>query len=155
MKKIKIYIISIIILFIDFLTKYIITSNMSLNSSKEIIKDFFYLTYIHNEGAAFGILDNNVVFLIGISLTFLIMFIYYIEKNSYNKIQEIAYSFLLGGVVGNLIDRIFRGYVIDFLDFKIFSYDYPVFNMADSFIVIGIIILIVVYIKEIVNERRK
>jgi signal peptidase II len=120
---------------------------MSLNSSKEIIKDFFYLTYIHNEGAAFGILDNNVVFLIGISVIFLIMFIYYIEKNSYNKIQEIAYSFLLGGVVGNLIDRIFRGYVIDFLDFKIFSYDFPIFNIADVAIVIGVCLLIYAIIK--------
>ena len=83
------------------------------------------------------------------------MFIYYIEKNTYSKIQEVAYSFLLGGIIGNLIDRIFRGYVIDFLDFKLFGYDYPVFNLADSFIVVSIIVLIIIYIKEIVNERRK
>ena len=155
MKNKKIYIISVIVLLIDALSKYIISTKMNINASIKIIKDFFYLTYIHNKGAAFGILENNIIFLVIISVIFLALFIYYIEKNKMNKVEEVAYSFILGGVLGNLLDRIFRGYVIDFLDFKIFGYDYPVFNMADSFIVIGVIFLLMWNIRVIINERRK
>ena len=155
MKNKKIYITSIIFLLIDFFSKYIIITNMKINSSIKIINSFFYLTYIHNEGAAFGILEHNILFLVIVSIIFLALAIYYIEKNKNSKIEELSYSLILGGVCGNLIDRIFRGYVIDFLDFKLFGYDYPVFNMADSFIVIGVIILIIWNIKVVLNERRK
>ena len=78
-----------------------------------------------------------------------------IEKNELKKYEEISYGLILSGVLGNMIDRLFRGYVIDFLDFNLFGYDYPVFNIADSLIVIGVIIIVVFYIKELFHTWKK
>ncbi len=143
MKK-KTFIIGLICVIIDQLSKILIISNFSNNGSITIIPSFFSLTYVRNTGAAWGIFSNGTLILIFISLIFLYFFIDYILKNDIiSKLSIVSYGLILGGIIGNLIDRIIRNYVVDFLDFKIFSYDFPVFNIADCFIVIGIILLII------------
>ena len=154
MKK-KVYIISIICILIDFLSKVFISSKLSLGASKTIIKDFFELTLVHNQGAAWGLFNGKVPLLLIISIIFVIFFVYMIEKNKIDKYEEISYGLILGGVIGNLIDRLFRGYVIDFFNFYIFGYDYPVFNIADTFIVVGVLIIIVFSIKELLSKCSK
>ena len=79
------------------------------------------------------------------------MLISYIKKNNIqNKLELVSISLIIGGSLGNLMDRVIRGYVIDFLDFKIFNYNFPIFNLADTFIVIGVILLL---LKEIRKEN--
>ena len=154
MKK-KVYIISIIGILIDFLSKIFIMNKLSVGESKTIIKDFFYITHVNNKGAAWGLLSNNTILLIIVSVLFTCLFIYYIEKNNLKIYEEISAGVILAGILGNMFDRIFRGYVVDFLNFYIFGYDYPVFNIADTFIVTGVIILMVFYIKEALGKWKK
>lgn len=116
----------------------------------EVIPHFLYLTYTHNDGAAFSILTGKRIFLIIVGFLILFAIIAYLWKNkTQNKLEKLAYALLLGGSVGNLMDRLIRGYVIDFIDVKIFSYNYPIFNLADSFIVFGVLLLLItLYRKE-------
>lgn len=138
----KIISLSSILLIIDQIIKLIISSKMLLNSSITIIGKFFNITYVINKGAAFSILTGNRLFLIIVSLISLILIYKYLLKDKILKNKEIIiYSLIIGGLLGNLLDRIIYGYVIDYLDFKIFNYNYPVFNFADICIVIGIVLL--------------
>ena len=150
----KILIISMITLIIDQLSKSIISNIVKLGATKQVIKDFFYLTTVHNDGAAWGIFSNQQFLItIGTIISFIIIykFIYGFKTNTRNNV---AFGLVLGGLAGNLIDRLFLGYVRDFLDFMIFGYDFPVFNVADIGIVIGVILLIIAILKgEDVNEN--
>ncbi len=142
--KRKVFIIGLICLIVDQISKLLIVSNYSVNKSKEIISSFFSITYVKNTGAAWGMFSNGTLILAIISLVFLYFFIDFILKSDkISKLNVFSYGLIIGGIVGNLIDRLARGYVVDFLDFKIFSYDFPVFNIADTFIVVGIILLII------------
>lgn len=136
MKKTIIF--SALIILIDQIIKFFI-SNMNVLESITIIPNFFSITYIQNTGAAFSILNGNTILLIIIS--FIILFFLYklVLKNSNNQITSIL---LLGGIIANLIDRIFRGYVVDYLNFNLLGYNFPIFNLADICIVIGTIMLI-------------
>lgn len=146
MKK-KILIISGIIILIDQISKYFISSILNTKESIIIVKHFFYLTYLHNRGAAWSLFDGMTVLLIfcGIFATYIVYS--YINEFKENKRNNLAFGLLLGGIIGNLIDRIIFGFVRDFLDFKIFSYDFPIFNIADVAIVIGVCLLIYAIIK--------
>ena len=149
--------ISIILLIIDQISKVLVVRLIDINSSIELIKNFFYLTYTHNTGAAFSILTGKRIFLILIAVVILIIIFNYLRKNKIeSKVEKIAFSLIIGGSVGNLLDRIIRGYVIDFLDFKIFGYNYPIFNLADTFIVIGVFLLLIVTLtrKEVKHDNR-
>ena len=139
----KITIISLICLLIDQLTKFIITTNMNLFSSISVIKSIFSITYVRNYGAAWSILEGNKIFLIlfAFCALFLIYWLF-IRNNKLTKSEIITYGILIGGIIGNLFDRIVYGYVIDFLDFNILGYDFPIFNMADTFIVISVGLMI-------------
>lgn len=136
-----IIIISIVVLLLDQLSKALVSIYLPLNNSKIIINNFFNLTLTHNYGAAFGILESNNIFLITVTVIILLILYKYIYTFKKNRRNNIAFGLLLGGIFGNLIDRIFKGYVIDFFDFKIFGYDYPVFNISDIAIVVSIILL--------------
>lgn len=133
-------IIIILIIGLDQLTKFIFNNNLVLNSPNPVIKGFFYLTLVHNRGAAFGILKNQLLLFI-LSSIFAIILIYLNLKNSKqnNKLSlnNLALGLILSGAIGNLIDRLFLGYVVDFLDFRV----WPVFNVADSAITIGAVLL--------------
>ena len=139
----KIGIISLIVIIIDRILKVLVTNNFVLNVRNKIIDGFFYITNCHNEGAAFSLFSGNVLFLIFITLIVLFLIYRTINKENVNKIGILAYGLLLGGILGNLYDRIFYGYVIDYLDFRIFKFNFAIFNLADAAIVIGAILLIV------------
>lgn len=138
----KIGIISLIVIIIDRILKVLVTNNFVLNVRNKIIDGFFYITNCHNEGAAFSLFSGNVLFLIFITLIVLFLIYRTINKENVNKIGILAYGLLLGGILGNLYDRIFYGYVIDYLDFRIFNFNFAIFNLADAAIVIGAILLI-------------
>ncbi|MCI6001855.1 MAG: signal peptidase II [Tenericutes bacterium] len=140
----KVYIFALISLIIDQIVKILVSNYLILGQTIKIINNFFYLTYVQNKGAAFSILIGYRYILIIIAFIFL----YYLHKcikkqKSFNKLEIISYGLLFGGIIGNLIDRIIYGYVIDYFDFMIFNYNFPIFNLADSFIVIGCIILVI------------
>ena len=139
----KIYIIAIILFIIDQLSKALISTYLKLNQSITIIKDFFHIKYINNTGASFGILSNSRTLLIILSFIAIILILRYMNSFKKTKLNCIGFSLVLGGILGNLSDRILFGYVKDFFDFYIFGIDYPVFNFADVFIVIGVGVLII------------
>lgn len=143
----KIFAIAVSSLFIDQITKILIGIFFALDAKVVVIKKFFSIHFIENYGAAWSLFSNKVDFLIIISLGAIFIIYRYMYHFKHNKRNNIAFGLILGGIVGNLIDRIFLGYVRDFLSFKIFSYDYPVFNFADTFIVIGIVLLIFAILK--------
>ena len=139
-KKIAILsIISFLIIAIDRVVKIIVNRYIPLNKSISVIKNIFYLTNVHNEGAAFSIMYGLRYILIAISIAFLVFIIYYMYKK---KKYNIEFALIIGGLIGNLIDRIVFGYVIDYIGVIIFKYYFPIFNIADALIVIGAIILL-------------
>ena len=135
----------IIILFIiDLISKLFVSNFFGVGESVEIIKNFFYITYVRNTGAAWSVFAGKTLGLIIISLLLLMGIVYYIYKNKpKSRFEKVGYSMILGGACGNLFDRIVYGYVIDFFDFNLFGYDYPIFNLADCFIFIGALLLII------------
>ena len=148
-------IITMICVLIDQIIKMVVTSNMSLNSTILVIPNFFSITYVKNDGAAWSILSGNTIFLILISIVALLIIIMYVFKNSDIKTFEFMnYSILIGGILGNLFDRIKFGSVIDYLDFKIFNYNFPIFNFADMCIVVSIFLLLIYFIKSEAKNAR-
>lgn len=140
------FILSFVIIAIDQLTKHLAIINLKGSRANVIIPDFLKLIYVENYGAAFGILKNKKIFFIVITLIVvlfisLFLFKYYAKLNIYMKI---GMGLLIGGAVGNLIDRIRFGYVVDFISVRLFnSYEYPVFNVADMSIVVGTILVLI------------
>ena len=142
-------IISVVGLIIDQWTKHIIHARFAWGESVPVIDGFFSFTYVRNSGAAFGILHSAPSYFrdpffiaVPIIALFIIGFFYYkLPENQ--KLTASALSLILSGAVGNLIDRLRFGYVIDFLDFYVKTYHWPAFNVADSCIVVGVSILFV------------
>ena len=154
MKK-KIYLIAVISILIDQITKLIIVNAFKPFMGITVIKNVFEIMYVKNEGAAWGILNNNLPILIFISMAALYLLNSYINKDkNITKVMTISYGLLLGGITGNLIDRLFLGHVVDFIHVYIFNYSYPVFNMADTFIVVGIILMLIEVIRGDKNARK-
>jgi len=131
----------------DQISKVVISSYLKLNESIVVIKNFFNITSNHNYGAAWGMLEHNLYLLIVLSIIAIIIILRYSNSFKKNIRNNVAFSILLGGIAGNLADRVCLGYVRDFLDFKIFGYDFPIFNLADTFIVIGVVLLIIAILK--------
>jgi len=137
----KIYFLSlsIFIALIDQFTKYLMFYNKKLFINKDFL--LFKIDFVKNYGAAFNIFSGSRVFLSLISIVFSILLIYLIfRKNTLNTFDLYSYSFILGGTIGNGIDRIYRGFVVDFINLNIINF--PVFNIADISINIGFIILL-------------
>ncbi|WP_352419944.1 signal peptidase II [Proteiniborus sp.] len=135
--------ISLIIIILDQIAKLYAIKLLKMNAPIVIIKDFLQLNYVENFGAAFGILQNKKMVFIIITTMVVIGIITYIRTNTNLTItMKIALSMVIGGAIGNLIDRIRLGYVVDFIDVKFWGlYDFPVFNLADSFIVIATLLI--------------
>ena len=151
----KIIPLSLILFIVDQVVKLIVSFNVELNTSITVIKKFFYISHVHNYGAAFSILYGNRLLLIIVSIIALFFLYKFLLKNKdFRKLEIVIYSMLIGGILGNLFDRIVYGYVIDYLDFYIMGYSYPVFNIADICIVISVILLIYDTIKGGKNENR-
>lgn len=140
---------SIIFMLVDQIIKFFITDKMVINQSITLIRDFFFITYTHNTGAAFSIFSGNTYLLILIAIITVIGLGYYVIKlESIDDIDVFIYSLLFGGIIGNLIDRIINGYVIDYLSFKFGTYYFPIFNFADMCIVVSVILILIRMIKE-------
>ncbi len=144
-KKIIIY--SIIFFILDLISKVIVNAFLGLTESITVINNFFYLTNVHNLGAAWSLFSGQRILLIVISMAALFFIFRWINDFKNNNKNIWAFSLLISGLLGNLFDRIIYGYVRDFLDFRFGSYNYPVFNLADTFIFCGVILLILAIIK--------
>ena len=130
----------IIFLLIDQISKGLINIYMNINESIKIF-DFLSLTYVHNIGAAFSMLEGGRwLFIILAIIALNIIYIVFIKDKNLSNFEIVTYALLLSGIIGNLIDRILYGYVIDFINITIF--DFAIFNIADSFIVISVILLL-------------
>ena len=138
-----------VLLGLDLLFKYLVSTYLT---TVNIIDNFFSLTYVLNDGAAFSLFASRTYLLILIALICLFFIIYELKNNLDDRVLSIGYSLVLTGLLGNFLDRLIDGYIIDYLSFKIFTYNFPIFNFADILIVVGIII---VMIKEILKERGK
>lgn len=135
---------TLVVILLDMVSKYIVSRLLIVNESVMIIKNFFNITYVRNTGAAFSIFSGNTFLVMIVSFIIIIGIILYISKNKpSNKIDKISYSLILGGAIGNFIDRIIYGYVRDFIEIDIFGWDYPIFNLADVFVVVGVILLVI------------
>lgn len=144
------YLIALFVILFDQITKWLIVKKMDLGESIEIINNFLYITSHRNTGAAWGILEGQMAFFYIITVIVIIFIVYYIQTAARNnKILGISFGLILGGAIGNFIDRLFRKEVVDFINTYIFTYDFPVFNIADSALVIGVGLLIVqMYLEE-------
>ena len=153
MKKIFLY--SLLWVCLDQGVKKIITIYIGLGGSVTLIPSFLNITHVRNTGAAWSVLEGSRVFLILVSIIAIgLVYYFMIKDKKIDKIEEIGYGILLGGILGNLFDRIIFGYVIDFLHFTFGNYQFPVFNIADIGIVIGTFIIIVIMLKEDFHENR-
>lgn len=155
MKKKSLFILIVILALtiIDQIIKYLVVSNISIGSKKIIIDNFLKFIYIRNTGAAFGILSGNIIFLIFITVLLIFYIVNEMKKNINNNLSLLSFSLILSGALGNLIDRVVRGYVVDYISFTLFNREMSVFNLADTYITIGVILLIYIVIKEGKNER--
>ncbi len=149
-KKLKyIILFSFIFLIIDQLIKILLSNTIKLGNSINIINNFLNITLTHNRGAAFSILSGNRILLIIIGLLAFIGILYFVNKlEKINKLNILIYSLMCGGILGNLIDRILYGYVIDYISFKFGNYYFPIFNLADIFITLSALFIIISLIKE-------
>lgn len=127
---------------LDQTSKYLVTQYIPEGTSVAVIDGFFQFTNVRNTGIAFSIFQNGNYLMIPVMLIISGVLIYFLTKTDL-KFASVAISFILGGAFGNLIDRIFRGRVTDFLDFQFGSYHFYIFNIADMFIVIGTALLLI------------
>lgn len=139
---------------IDRFIKYLVISHMDEGESFNIIKNFFSVTYVKNDGAAFSILSSHTFVLIILSIAVLIYLSIYIIRNDLKKVEKISYGMIFGGILGNLYDRIIYGSVIDFLDFNLFGINWPIFNFADICIVLSMGLIIIEMVKGEMHELK-
>ncbi len=142
------FLIAVIVLLLDRIAKWAIASNIALHDSVVVIPGFLRLTHVQNTGAAFGLFaESSVQWKVGALVSFSILALVIVSallwKNSHSlSTTTIGLSLILGGAMGNLWDRMVSGHVVDFLDFYVGSYHWPAFNVADSAIVVGAILLV-------------
>lgn len=149
------YIIALFVMILDQLTKWLIVKNLQIGESIEIIENFLYITSHRNRGAAWGILQGQMWFFYVITIVVIIGIVIYIQKAVKGKwLMGVSLGLMLGGAIGNFIDRVFRKEVVDFINTYIFGYDFPVFNIADSALVIGVILLMIQMLKEEREAKR-
>jgi signal peptidase II len=162
MKFLKYYILAFVVLVLDQVTKWVIVNRLILNESRSVIGEFFQITSHRNKGAAFGILQNQRWFFIVITIVVVIGIVWYLKKtiDEGKRLLPIALGLLLGGAVGNFVDRALFGEVVDFLQFNFefnflnppVYYTFPIFNLADSAIVVGVALI---FLDALISWRRE
>lgn len=132
-----------ILVLIDQMSKYLVVEFLKDQPPIVVIEDVLNFFYVENRGAAFGIMQDMRLFFIIITIAIVLAILFILFKNYKNNslLFNISLALILGGAIGNFIDRFRLHYVVDFISFRIFGYDFAVFNLADVFIVIGTILL--------------
>jgi signal peptidase II len=139
---------ALVVLMLDRLTKWLVEGRIALHDTVTVIPGFFRLTHVQNRGAAFGLFAESpsewkVAVLVLFSVVALVVVSALLWRNSHTlTMTGSALSLILGGAVGNLWDRLLSGHVVDFLDFYLDTYHWPAFNVADSAIVVGAVLLV-------------
>ncbi len=145
----NVYIISLVVVVIDQFIKAVVSYNLNTYDTFPLIKGFLDINLVHNTGAAFSFFQGGrVVFIVVAILVVLLMSVYISNSEYVDGKKVFLYSLLLGGIIGNLVDRVIHGYVIDYISFTAFNYKFPIFNFADSCIVIAVIIAIIITVRE-------
>ena len=150
----KVLFVSAILVLADQISKTIVVKTMSLYESIPVIQNFFHFTYITNDGMAFGInfpFGYYIFTSVSVLLT-LFLFWYLWSVRTHSIVIRLGISFIIAGAIGNLIDRIFLGAVIDFLDFMVGNFHWYVFNLADSYVTVG---MVLVLIDSIILEKKR
>ena len=138
---------TLLVVLLDYITKRIVSGNMVLYQSIPVIKGVFNITYVKNTGASFGMMAGARWFFVAVTVILIAAVIYYAVKNKItDKLFLVSASFVVGVGIGNLIDRIATGAVVDFFDFCLINF--AIFNVADCFVVVGVILMAIYYIKE-------
>lgn len=138
------YGLALILIMIDQLTKWVVVQTMTIGQSIEVIPNLLYWTSYRNKGAAWGILEGQMAFFFIITILVVAGLVYFLHKEV-NGYQLLGYSvgLLLAGAIGNFIDRLFRGEVVDFVDTYPFGYNFPIFNVADMALTFGVILMVI------------
>lgn len=149
-KKEDIYKITIVVLLLDQFIKYMINKFMEINTSIKVIPNFFSIFYVRNKGAAFSILEDSTILIIIISVIFIVILDSYIKKEkNFTPLSVLSLGMIMGGIFGNLMDRVIYHSVIDYLSFG----NFPVFNLADIGITVGVGLLIISEILKIRKDK--
>ena len=150
------FLIALIVFLIDQGTKYLIATGLTIGEQIPVIGNFFLITSHRNRGAAFSILQDQRWFFVTVTAVVVVGIIWYLIKikKQRNKLLPTALSLVLGGAVGNFLDRVGSGEVVDFLQFNFGSYTFPIFNVADSCIVIGVALIILDSLLEMRREKQ-
>lgn len=151
------YLIAAIVLLVDFITKKIVATQMEIHEQISVIGNFFLITSHRNRGAAFGILQEQRVFFVIITVLIVAGLIWYMQavRKTAKPWLLVGLSLVLGGAIGNFIDRARFGEVVDFFDFNFGSYGFPIFNVADSAIVCGVILILLDTLLSARNEKKQ
>ncbi len=145
MMKYMLFIVITVLVLLDQVIKFLADRILSQYETLAVIPSVLHLTFVKNYGAAFGILQNQRIFLLLITLAILIFIIwYFFRSNINNNLFFWSVILIVSGGVGNLIDRLFRGYVIDYIDFRLINFS--VFNLADSYVFIGTVLMMIYFI---------
>lgn len=144
------YLITLLVIIVgDQFTKHLVSSSMQLGQSQQIIDNFFYFTYAHNTGVAWGMLAGHLwLFIIVALVSAVLMIVFFIRTRKDEVLTRFGLVLTFAGMAGNLIDRLVFGYVRDFIDVVIFNYNFPIFNIADMAVVIGVALIIIEIIFE-------
>lgn len=149
-------VIALAVIALDQWTKWLVLKNMELGESITIIDSFLYITSHRNSGAAWGILQGQMWFFYIITTIVTIALLYYLKKSvNEGVLFKFSLALMLGGAIGNFIDRLFRQEVVDFIHTYPFGYNFPIFNIADSSLVIGVALLIFYMVKEERKTKEK
>ena len=148
----------IVTVFLDQLTKYLTVLHLKPIDTLPIIEDVIHLTYVENTGAAFGMMkDQRWLFMVVSTVAIIALLIYLFKKKTQPKLENLAIAFIVGGGIGNMIDRVVLGYVVDMIDFRLINF--AVFNVADSFVCVGagllMLYIIISGVKDYKEEKAK
>ncbi len=147
-------IIIVLAIVLDQLTKYLVVSNMFIGQTIPVIKDVFHITYVRNTGAAFSILSGSMTLFYIITPIALAVFTYIlIKERKGKKLQLVLLGGIIGGTIGNFIDRVAYGYVIDFIDCRFINF--AIFNVADMFLTCCVILYVLLLIVDLVKDMKK
>ena len=149
-KKIILAVVSILIIMLDQISKLIM-----IDKNINIIPQILSFSYTQNTGVAFGLISNNIIFVIIFNIVILGIIIKFLKENNESIDYTVLVSLILilSGGIGNLIDRILKGYVVDFIKFDFINF--PIFNVADISITLGIFILVIIIVKQMIQNKNE